>query len=252
MKTNRIKKKQFPSLVEVDNISKFIRRKKKKDIKLLRKDGLRWTRTAWENRMDYEVNWLGIPIIQNPYDMVVMQELIFEIRPDVIIETGIAHGGSLIYYSSLLELLGKGKVIGIDIDIRPHNRKLLEKHPLIKRVTMLEGSSVDEKIVNKVKKYIKGNKKVLVILDSDHRKPHVLKELETFKNIVTKGSYIVVFDTFMPFLQGLKGSTEDFKNNSAMDAVELFLRKNKNFSIDKQWNKFFVSSCPNGFIKRNK
>jgi len=203
--------------------------------------------------MDYEVSWLGLPIIQNPYDIVLMQELIFELQPDVIIETGIAHGGSLIFYSSLLELLSKGKVIGVDIDIREHNRKLIEKHPLTKRVVMIEGSSTDEKVVTKIKKLIKRKDKVLVILDSDHKKNHVLNELNIYKNIVSKNSYIVVFDTFMPYLLGLKGAHSYFKSNSAMIAVKQFLKTNGDkFTIDKKYNKFFVSSCPNGFLQRIK
>ncbi len=248
-----MKKYSFPTEEEVLNIKKFVTGKKNKNIKALKKDALQWTRTAWENKMDYEVSWLGIPIIQNPYDIVLMQELIFKIKPDIIIETGIAHGGSIVYYSSLLELLGnKGRVIGIDLDIRPHNKKLLEKHPLIKNVTMLEGSSVDKKIIFRVKKFIKKDDKVLVVLDSDHRKQHVFAELEAYKNIVTKDSYIVVFDTFMPYLIGLENSTEDFENNSAMDAVKEFIKENKNFVADKSYGKFFVSSCPNGFLKRIK
>lgn len=248
-----MKKYSFPSEKEIINIKQFVTRKENKNIKALRKDALQWTRTAWENKMDYEVTWLGIPIIQNPYDIVLMQELIFNLKPDIIIETGIAHGGSIIYYSSLLELLGNnGKVIGIDIDIRPHNRKLLNKHPLIKNITMLEGSSIDSKIISQVKKIISKNDKVLVILDSDHRKPHVIAELEAFKNIVTKGSYIVVFDTFMPYLQDLQNAAKDFKSNSAMDAVKKFLKKNNNYLADKTYEKFYVTSCPNGFLKRIK
>lgn len=246
-----MKKYSFPTKKEILNIKKFVSGRKNKNINELERDALQWTRTAWENKMDYEVMWLGIPIIQNPYDMVIMQELIFDIKPDVIIETGIAHGGSLIYYASLFELLGnKGRVIGIDIDIRKHNRKLLYKHPLIKRVTMIEGSSIDTKIISQIKKLITGKDKVLIILDSNHIKTHVLAELESYKKIVSKNSYIVVFDTFMPYLIGLENSTKDFKNNSAMDAVKLFNKKNKNFKIDKSYNKFFVTSCPDGFLKR--
>lgn len=246
-------KYSFPTEKEIVNIKKFVSRKRNKDIKELKKVALQWTRTAWDNKMDYEISWFGIPIIQNPYDMVVMQELIFNIKPNVIIETGIAHGGSLIYYASLLEILGnKGKVIGVDIDIRKHNRKLLDKHPLIKGVTMIEGSSIDEKIISQINKLIKRGDKVLVILDSDHRKPHVYAELNAYKNIVSKNSYIVVFDTFMPYLVGLEHALKDFKKNSAMDAVKQFISKNKNFKIDKSYNKFFVTSCPNGFLKKVK
>ena len=245
-------KKTFPTLKDMEKIGTFVLRKKKKNIKELTKNGLAWTRTAWENKMDYEVNWLGVPIIQNPYDMVLMQELIFSLRPTVIVETGIAHGGSLIYYSSLLELLGKGRVVGVDVEIRSHNRKLIEKHPMAKRITMIEGSSVDPLVMKKVKAKIKKNDRVLVVLDSDHRRPHVLKELELYSKLVNKNSYVVVFDTFMPYLVGLEGAGADHKNNSAMDAVRDFMKGNKTFAIDNTMNKYFVSSCPDGFLKRLK
>lgn len=245
-----MKKYSFPTDEEIKNIKKFVRTKKNKDIRSLKKDALTWTRTAWQNKMDYDVTWLGIPIMQNPYDIILMQELIFDLKPDVIIETGIAHGGSLIYYSSLVELLGKGKVIGIDIDIRDHNRKLIEKHPLIKRVTMIEGNSTDKQVIDKIKKLFKKGDKILVILDSNHTKKHVYTELNVYKDIVTAGSYIVVFDTFIPCLGDLR-SLASFKNNSPMEAVRLFVKRNKDsFVIDKSYNKFLVSSCPNGFLKR--
>lgn len=241
----------FPTQAEMDEVGKFVRRESNKNSQQLEKDGRQWTRTAWENKLDYEVNWFGVPIIQNPYDMVVMQELIFELQPDVIVETGVAHGGSLIYYASLLELLGKGKVVGIDIDIREHNRKLIDKHPFIQRVEMIEASSITDETVEKVKSMIQPTDKVLVILDSDHTKPHVAAELEAYKGIVTKDSYLVVFDTFMPYLVGLKGETEHFKDDSAMDALKEFVAKNDNFEIDTSRNKFYVSSCPDGFLKKS-
>jgi len=215
-----MKKLSFPKEKERTYIEKFVLKRKRKNIRELKKRGLEWTKISCENKMDYEVTWLGIPIIQNPYDMVLLQELIFKLRPDVIIEAGIAHGGSLIYYASLLELLGKGKVIGVDIEIRNHNRKLIEKHPMVKRTIMIEGDSVDKKIVRKIEKMIKPNDCVLVVLDSDHSKKHVNQELNTYKYIVTKGSYIVVFDTLMPKLFGLKGAREDFYYNTPLHAIK--------------------------------
>jgi cephalosporin hydroxylase len=240
----------FPTPDEIHEISKHVRREPNKDTEKLEKDGRQWTRTAWENKLDYEVNWFGVPIIQNPYDMVVMQELIYELQPDVIVETGVAHGGSLIYYASLLELLKKGKVIGIDIDIREHNRKLIDKHPFINRVEMIEASSTAESTIKQVKSMIKPTDKVLVILDSDHTKPHVAAEMDAYKDIVTTGSYMVVFDTFMPYLVGLKGETDHFKDDSAMDALKEFITKHSNFEIDSSRNRFYVSSCPDGFLKK--
>src|ERR1700694_860131 len=128
----------------------------------------------------YNFSWLGRPIIQYPQDMIAMQEIIWEIKPDLIIETGIAHGGSLIYYASLLELIGEGEVLGIDIDIRDHNKKEIEKHPLFKRIKMIEGSSISQEIVDKVKKLADGKQRILVCLDSNHTHEHVLRELELY------------------------------------------------------------------------
>lgn len=246
-----MEKYSFPTKEEIENLSQYVRREPNKNTSQLTSDGRQWTRTAWENKLDYEVNWLGIPIIQNPYDMIVMQELIYELRPDLIIETGVAHGGSLIYYASILELLGHGKVIGIDVDIREHNRILLDKHPMIKRVEMIEGSSIDQAIIKSVESQINPGDIVLVILDSDHTKPHVYAELNAYKDLVSKGSYMVVFDTFMPYLVGLKGETPHFKNDSAMDAVRAFLSKNQEFKVDQLRNKFFVTSCPDGFLRKD-
>lgn len=243
-------KKEFPTQEEIVNLEQFIRRRKDKKVDELQRDGLQWTRTAWENKLDYEVSWLGIPIIQNPYDIVLMQELLFTLRPDVIVETGIAHGGSLIYYASLFELLGHGQVIGIDIDIREHNRKLLEKHPMIERITMLEGSSTDPAVIARVEGLIKPNDRVMVILDSDHRKPHVYEELRLYERLVTPGSYMVVFDTFMPYLKGLEGASPDCDGNSPMEAVDQFLSENDSFVVDPAYGKFYISSCPRGFLKR--
>ena len=243
----------FPTENEMKLIEPFILKRKKKNSQQLKKDGLQWTRTAWENKMDYEVTWLGIPIIQNPYDIVLMQELIFKLKPDVIVETGIAHGGSLIYYSSLLELLGNGRIIGIDVDIREHNRKLIEKHPLFKRITMIMGSSIDISVIKKIKKMIKPRNVVLILLDSDHQKKHVYAELNAYKDVVSKGSYMVVFDTFAHNLIGLKGEKPFFKKENAMEAIKLFVKENRgSFVVDKYYNKFFVSSCIDGFLKRAK
>lgn len=248
-------KYSFPTKKEIADISKYVLRRKNKDVKKLEKASLGWIRAAWENKLDYEVSWLGMTIIQNPYDMILMQELIFDIRPDLVIETGIAHGGSLIYYASLLELLGKGCVIGIDIDIRKHNRLLIEKHPMAKRIEMIESGSTDKGLVVKLKKKIKKNQIVMVCLDSHHGYEHVLQELRLYAPLVSRGSYLVVFDTLMPKLIGLKGTKSvysDYRTDNPGSAVKKFLSENKNFKIDKNYNKFFVSSCPDGFLKRIK
>lgn len=244
------KKLIFPTQKTIQQLNDFVLKRKKKNNPELEETSLKWIRTAWENKMDYEVSWFGVPIIQNPYDMVLMQELIFKIKPDVIIEAGIAHGGSLIFYASLLKLLGKGRVIGIDIDIRRHNKKVLIKHPFIENVTMIQGSSIDKSVIKKINKLIKSSDTVLVILDSNHTYEHVYQELNLYKDFVTNNSYFVVFDTFMPKLDKLKGAARDVKINNPLRAVEKFLSENKNFIIDKDYNKFFVSSAPNGFLKK--
>ncbi len=148
----------------------------------------------------YNFSWMGRPIIQYPQDMIAMQELIWNIKPDLIIETGIAHGGSIIFYASLLELIGKGEVLGIDIDIREHNREEIEKHPMFKRIKMLEGSSLSPEMVARVKAIADQHKTIMVCLDSNHTHDHVLRELELYAPFVSVGSYIVVFDTIVEFM----------------------------------------------------
>jgi cephalosporin hydroxylase len=202
----------------------------------------------------YNFSWMGRPIIQYPQDMLAMQEIIWDIKPDLIIETGIAHGGSLIYYASLLELIGNGEVLGIDIDIREHNRKEIEKHPMYKRIKMIQGSSIEQETVNKVKEYAKNKKTVLVSLDSNHTHDHVLKELEFYSPFVTKGSYLVVFDTIVEdlpndYLPGRAWSVGD----NPKTAVYEFLKVHDEFIIDKAVdNKLLVSVAPDGYLKRIK
>ncbi|MCK5541079.1 MAG: cephalosporin hydroxylase family protein [Desulfobacterales bacterium] len=204
-------------------------------------------------KYSYNFSWMGRPIIQYPQDIMAMQEIIWKIKPDLIIETGIAHGGSLIFSASMLELLGNnGQVLGIDIDIREHNRKEIEQHPMFKHITMIQGSSIDENIVKKVYEYTKGRKQVLVLLDSMHSHDHVLKELKLYSPFVTKGSYLVVFDTII----------EDLPNNcfpgrpwsigdNPKTAVYEFLKKNKHFEIDKTiQNNLLITVAPDGYLRR--
>jgi len=236
----------------IPSLRKYVRIKENKNIKELEEVAIKWMKISAENRLSYEVDWLGIPIIQTPEDMILMQDLIFKIKPDVIIETGIAHGGSLIYYASLLELLGKGKVIGIDIEIREHNRKVIEKHPLFKRVKLIEGSSISEEVIEKIRKTVPNDFKVIVCLDSNHTKSHVLKELQLYYGFINLGSYIVVFDTNTSRLAELGACGKMYLNNSPKEAVEEFLRKHDNFKIDKTYNKLYISYSQNGYLKRIK
>jgi cephalosporin hydroxylase len=209
------------------------------------------------NRAQYSYNfsWMGRPIIQYPQDMIAMQEIIWELKPDLIIETGIAHGGSLIYYASLLELIGKGEVLGIDIDIREHNRKEIEKHPMFKRIKMLQGSSIDEQLVQQVKEIATGKQTILVSLDSNHTQEHVLRELELYSPFVTPGSYIVVFDTIVEDLP--EGYFKEKRpwgiGNNPKTAVWTFLKNNDQFVIDTAIdNKLLISVAPEGYLKRVK
>lgn len=202
----------------------------------------------------YNFSWMGRPIIQYPQDMLAMQELIWSLQPDLIIETGIAHGGSLIYYASLLELIGKGEVLGIDIDIRKHNREEIEKHPMFKRIKMIEGSSIAEDTVEKVKKAAAGKQQILVCLDSNHTHDHVLREMELYAPFVTKDSYLVVFDTVVEHLPDdyLPGRAWS-RGNNPMTAVWEFLEKNPDFAVDTEMDsKLLISVAPSGYLKRIK
>ena len=207
------------------------------------------------NRSQYSYNfsWMGRPIIQYPQDMIAMQELIWDIKPDLIIETGIAHGGSLIFYASILELIGKGEILGIDIDIREHNKIEIEKHPMSKRIKMIQGSAIDVNIVAEVKKHTEEKQVVMVCLDSNHTHEHVLAELELYHSFVTKDSYLVVFDTIVEDLsEGYFAHKRSWGiGNNPKTAVGKFLETNKNFEIDKSIdNKLLISVAPSGYLKR--
>ncbi len=180
-----------------------------------------WVRVGWNQKYQYTFSWLGRPIIQLPEDMVRAQEALFRVQPDVILETGVAHGGSLIYYASLCKALGKGRVIGIDIEIRPHNRKAIEAHPLAGAITLIEGSSTDPGIVAKAKALIKPGETVLVFLDSNHTKAHVAAELQAYHGFVTPGSYIVATDGIMCDLADVpRGAAAWAQDNPAAAARE--------------------------------
>jgi len=218
----------------------------------LKENSKNWLLDSYKYEYSYHFTWLGIPIIQYPQDIIAMQEIIWKIKPDLIIETGIAHGGSILFSASMLELLGNGQVLGIDIDIRKHNRTTIENHPLFHRITMLEGSSIDSKIVEQVKKIAKNHKKILVILDSNHTHDHVLKEMNHYSKLVTKGSYLVVFDTIVEDMNDQFFKNRPWgKGNNPKTAVIKFLKKNKSFQIDRQIEKkLLVTEAPSGFLKR--
>ena len=234
----------------VPSLRSHVLTKNDKNEKELEKGALEWARICSDNKLSYEIDWLGVPIIQTPEDIVLLQELIFKVKPDVIIESGIAHGGGMIFEASLLELLGNGKVIGVDVDIREHNRKVVESHPLSKRIEMIQGSSIAPETIAEVKKRIPMGSTVLVCLDSDHTKPHVLRELELYEQFVPVGSYIAVFDTISSDLAKLKAAKEIYIDNGPAEAVTEFLKTNKHFEIDKGFNKLYSSHSQGGFLKR--
>lgn len=212
------------------------------------------------NKVSYAYNffWLGVPIIQIPQDLQALQEIIWKVKPDLIIETGIAWGGSLIFSASMLavleycDLIENGQVLGIDIDIRSHNKEAILAHPLSKKITMFEGSSIDEKMINKVKAFAKNKKRIMLCLDSNHTHDHVLAELNAYAALVTQGSYCMVGDTGIEDLpDGMITDRPWGKGNNPKTAVWEFLKKNKNFIIDKTIeSKLLFTGSPDGYLKR--
>ena len=226
--------------------------KKLGETKELKKIALEFIVKSAKYKYSYNFDWLGRPIIQFPQDMIAMQEIICQVKPDFIIETGIAHGGSLIFYASMLELLGgNGQVLGIDIDIREHNRVEIEKHPMYKRIDMIQGSSIDEKIAKQVYGFAKGKKRVMVFLDSMHTHDHVLKELEFYSPLVTKGSYLVAFDTIIEDMPDDMFTDRPWgKGNNPKTAVWEFLKTNDRFEINREMeSKLLITVAPDGYLK---
>lgn len=212
-----------------------------------------WVREIARHKYAYNFSWMGRPIIQFPQDMLAMQEIIWATKPDLIIETGIAHGGSLIYYASLMEMMQlDGYVLGIDIDIRAHNRAEIEAHPMHKRIQMIQGSSIAADTVAQVAQHAKGKKSVLVILDSNHTHEHVQQELNHYAPFVTKDNYLVVFDTLVEDMpDDLIQDRPWGKGNNPKTAVREFLKTNDQFEIDKAIEaKILITVAPDGYLKR--
>lgn len=207
-----------------------------------------------KSKYSYNFTWLGRPIIQYPQDILAIQEIIYQLQPDLIIETGIAHGGSLIFHASICELMGKGHVLGIDIDIREHNKTEIQNHPMSKRITMLQGSSISPEIINTVKEMTQGKERVLVILDSNHTHDHVLEEIKLYSPFVTKDSYLMVFDTIVEDIpEDLNFQRPWSVGNNPKTAVFEFLKTNTDFEIDHTIdNKLLISVSPSGFLKKIK
>ena len=218
----------------------------------------RWLEVANPAKYSYHFSWLGRPIIQYPQDILALQEIIWTVQPDLIIETGIAHGGSLIFSAAMLELNAacggnpNAEVLGIDIDIRPYNRAAIEAHPMAKRIVTLEGSSVGPEIIARARERAKGKQSVLVCLDSNHTHEHVMAELEGYAPLTTVGSYCVVFDTIIEDLPA--GTFRDRgwdRGNNPKTAVHAWLKSHPEFEIDKAMqNKLMITVAPDGFLKR--
>jgi cephalosporin hydroxylase len=228
-----------------------------------------WLQTSMDKKYVYNYDWLGRPIIQYPQDMVAIQELVWTVRPDLIIETGIAHGGSLILSASMLAMLdmcdaiesgatmdprqSARKVIGIDIDIREHNRAAIQAHPMASRIQMVQGSSIGPDVVAQVQAAAQGYKKVMVFLDSMHTHDHVLGELDAYAPLVSPGSYCVVFDTFVEDMppQFFADRPWDVGNNPKT-ATRQWLASHPDFSVDRSMeSRLMVTVAPEGFLKRH-
>jgi cephalosporin hydroxylase len=216
-----------------------------------------WTKVGWNQKYVYTFTWLDRPIIQLPEDLLRIQEVICRVRPDVIIETGVGHGGSLVFYASLCKLLGRGRVVGIDIEIRPHNRLAIERHPLADLITLIEGSSTDPAIVSRVASEVRPGEKTLVALDSAHTKSHVLAELEAYTPLVSVESYVVAMDGVMDLVADTPRGQCDWTENNPVSAVEDFVQTHPEFVVEQPGWPFNeselranVTHWPRGYLHR--
>jgi len=239
-------------------IDKSFEKRNKKNIERMSKDKVlleltrNWFDATFEHQYSYHFKWLGVPIIQYPQDIIALQEIIWKVKPDLIIETGVARGGSLIFSASMMHLLDSdGIVIGIDIKIRKLNSIAVKNHQLSKRIHLIEGSSITKKVLSKVLQLAKDKKKIMIILDSNHTHKHVLKELEMYSPLVTKGSYLIVFDTIIDDMPERFSENRPWsKDNNPKSAVQEFLKTNKRFRVDKDiQNKLLISVAPNGYLR---
>ncbi len=216
-----------------------------------------YLRVGWDTKYVYSFSWLGRPIIQLPDDMIRAQELIYKVKPDVLVEIGVAHGGSLIYYASIMRAMDKGRVIGVDVDIRKQNRKAIEEHPMFDGISLIEGDSISDATFNKVKSQISEGEVVMVFLDGNHSQKHVLRELELYSSLVAKGSYILAMDGIQEDLVGAPRSQPDWGHNNSAAAARDFVKQNSDFEICEPGPQFnegqvtkFVTYWPSAYIRR--
>jgi cephalosporin hydroxylase len=218
-----------------------------------------WLRAGWDAKYVYSFTWLGRPMIQLPEDMIRLQEVIYTLKPDVIIETGVAHGGSAVFYAGLCRLMGKGRVIAVDIEIRPHNRVALEAHPLAPLITLVEGSSTAPETVARVKSLVCPGETVIVLLDSNHTKSHVLAELEAYAPLVTPGSYAVAMDGIMELVSGAPRTRPEWVWDNPQQAAAEYAQVHPEFTIEEPAFRFnegavgaWVTYWPGAFLRRCK
>jgi cephalosporin hydroxylase len=209
-----------------------------------------WIKSAAQHRMMYEPTWLGLSVIQFPTDIVAIQELIWKLQPDVIVETGVAHGGSLVLSASILELIGNGKVIGVDIDIRSANRAAIEAHPLKHRIELIEGSSIAGETIAAVRAALGSAGIVMIMLDSNHTESHVLQELELYSPLVTLGSYIVAQDGAQAWVWDIPRGKPEWKDDHPLGAIHKFLDRHPDFLMDPHFTRWGITQSPDGFLKR--
>ena len=209
-----------------------------------------WFKSAVVHKINYEPFWLGMKTIQFPSDIVLVQEAVWKAQPEVIIECGVAHGGSTILYASLCELMGKGNVIGIDVEIRPHNRKAIFSHKMADRIQLIERSSIAMETIAEVRKKVRTAKSVMVILDSKHTAAHVAKEINLYQEFVTPGSYLVVMDGGLGYLSDIPNGKAQWREDNPLTAINEFLAQTDEFEPDIEISRFGPTSSPLGFLKR--
>ena len=216
-----------------------------------------YLRAGWDTKYVYSFSWLGRPIIQLPDDMIRAQELIYRVKPDILVEIGVAHGGSLIYYASIMNAMDKGRIIGVDIEIRKPNRKAIEEHTMFDRISLIEGDSIADTTLGQVKGQISEGEVVMVFLDGNHTYKHVLRELELYSSLVAKGSYILAMDGIMEDLVGAPRSQPDWGYNNSAAAARDFVKQNPDFEICEPGPQFnegqvtkFVTYWPSAYIRR--
>lgn len=209
-----------------------------------------WTKVGVHMRLMYEPTWMGIPIIQFPSDIVMLQELVWRLRPDVIIETGVAHGGTAILYASIMEVLGKGKVVGVDLEIRQYNRIALQSHALARRIELIQGSSIDPATVDEVRRRITGAHRVMVALDSNHSYEHVMREMELYAPLVSEDAYLVVMDGLQDLIGDLPHAKPEWQADGPLRAIREWLTRYPQWEADPHYNRMRITCNPSGYLRR--